>query len=903
MAISVTKLTPATGPAGAVTGVAAVGTNLTIVTKVEMYLQSVGPSGAVGCPFTLVDATNLTFTTMLSMVAGAAVVRVTASDFSSSTIGFTFTLPAPVVTSMAPDQGPAGTAVTLAGQWLDSVTSVSVGGVPTTIGAQTPTSLSFVTPDGLIGPQVVVVTNATGSTQSTFTYPTPPTPPTPKVCIRKAWLTLGALTMPLEDPDVGYYCTELDLGFPAPREVVDNRPDMDGVTDRTMVSSSRVVSANITANGAPVDAIATQFSPFMVASVRPVLHYVLDRGASSGERTLTVRGSNYTCPISGSATRQIQLQWVAADPVAYDVTLEKLDGVGRLGHHRRAHLQLDLPAHLSEWRRRGHHRAAALGRRRAVPTGLPHLRADHRAAPQDPPGRCTGRGLYLRRQLHHRRQSLRRHRLGQAHHHRRHRRLAVLPGVVGQFELGRAPASDPVRHDTGRGHHVGRDAGTGHLARRVPDVTALDVIPEAQATPYYPVPPGRGRWRLQLMARQFAYSSTWSDSIMAEITDARSRRVETVKNGGATLTFTLDGHSPSAALIGELSTDVIAWRWNHATGADVCVFRGPVCQTQDSISEQVHTVTVTCHDYLAMLARRILTVPYNVTQQDQDWIVYDLVNLATNTAASDGTSFGAGAWLPLFVYWANPDGSNRAARTGQLRDRTYTPNSKISELLDNLSKVIGGFDYDILPLQYVTQGTPPVVTTADHLRVFYPRQGVTRSDIVLAYGSNVASVTRSVNSADYANYQRLVGATPPGGDTDAPPMFSEKWNSDANNVTVDPVGLWMSEADASDVSVQSTLDQQVSGELAESGVLVPSYTLGLTPGAYVWGKPNMGDTVPLVIQSGRLNVNTNVDVVGITYDIGDDGQEDVELTVGRPVVTFGDLFTDLDRSVNALTRR
>ena len=39
----------------------------------------------------------------------------------------------------------------------------------------------------------------------------------------------------------------------------------------------------------------------------------------------------------------------------------------------------------------------------------------------------------------------------------------------------------------------------------------------------------------------------------------------------------------------------------------------------------------------------------------------------------------------------------------------------------------------------------------------------------------------------------------------------------------------------------------------------------------------MGDIVPLVIQTGRLNVNTTIRVLGIAYDIGDDGQEDVDL--------------------------
>ena len=57
----------------------------------------------------------------------------------------------------------------------------------------------------------------------------------------------------------------------------------------------------------------------------------------------------------------------------------------------------------------------------------------------------------------------------------------------------------------------------------------------------------------------------------------------------------------------------------------------------------------------------------------------------------------------------------------------------------------------------------------------------------------------------------------------------------------------------------------------------------------------MGDVVPLIIQSGRLNVNTTIRVVGITYDIGDDGQEDVTLTLGRPDTTLFDIFTAADQ--------
>lgn len=423
------------------------------------------------------------------------------------------------------------------------------------------------------------------------------------------------------------------------------------------------------------------------------------------------------------------------------------------------------------------------------------------------------------------------------------------------------------------------------------------------ATATTPIPAGRGRWRLALMNRQFAWGTQWQNALIAEITDARTRRLELTKNAGGVLTFTLDGHSPSAALMTELTQDVIAWRWDEYTGADVPVFRGPICQTQDSLSENRHTVTVTCHDYLALLGRRLLTQTQTITESDQDVIASNLVYWATDLAqSSSGVSFYPGSSFPLVAFNYNPDGSQRNTGSGQLRDRTYTAGSVIGDLLSNLAAVVGGFDYDVRYLNNGTQSGLPA--TFDILRIFYPRQGVTRSDLVLAYGANVAEVTRSVNSADYANHVRVIGNNGES-DPDAPQLYSEAWNADANNVTVTPVGLWSTGVNESDVSEQSTLDQKAAGELATAGILVPSYSLKLTPGAYRQGVPNMGDTVPLVIRSGRLNVVTNVDVIGITYapTDGDDGREVVEIAVGRPLVSFGDLFTDLDRSVNALARR
>jgi hypothetical protein len=141
-------------------------------------------------------------------------------------------------------------------------------------------------------------------------------------CVRQAWLVLGAQTVQLENVAAGWACDSLDLGYPTVRAVTNNRPDTDGIDDRTTLMGERAVSASIHAfasGGASIDAIAASFAPFMVPSVRPVLHYVLDRPGTP-ERIMTLRAANYTWAVVGPADRAIHLQWVAADPAARDPT-------------------------------------------------------------------------------------------------------------------------------------------------------------------------------------------------------------------------------------------------------------------------------------------------------------------------------------------------------------------------------------------------------------------------------------------------------------------------------------------------------------------------------------------------------------------------------------------------------
>ena len=400
-----------------------------------------------------------------------------------------------------------------------------------------------------------------------------------------------------------------------------------------------------------------------------------------------------------------------------------------------------------------------------------------------------------------------------------------------------------------------------------------------------PVPPGRGRWRLHLQARQFG--PALRSAPIAELSSARSRRIEQKYNAPAVLTFTLSGRSPEAAQLAELRSDVVATRWDEVSGRDVIVFRGIVAQTEDQVSEQEHTVTVTCHSYLKMLERRLLTGPWSFTQLEQDTVVTFLLAVASSMSSSGGTPFGAGSYLPMVGVPVNPDGSPREVLSGQLRDRSYLGNQLLSEALANLAAVLGGFDYDLDPY-----GTGE----ADAVRIFYPYQGVQRFDMALVYGSTVSALTRTANAGDFASYWRVLGQG-----TDDAQTYAEAWSSEARDIEV---GLWMSGDNASDVSIQSTLDEKARGDLATSSELVPSYTVTMRPGAYSWGSPNMGDVVPLVVRSGRLDVaGTPVRVVGLTYDIGDDGDEKVELTVGRPTRTLTQLINAPVADINALARR
>jgi hypothetical protein len=144
----------------------------------------------------------------------------------------------------------------------------------------------------------------------------------PNTCIRSAWLEYaGGPTVYLESAALGYFCSSLDLGYPVPREVIDNRPDRDGADDRTMLMGPRTVTvalAAVAGAGARMDQVAASFGPFMAPAARTNLHYVLDRGSYPERVISNMRAVSYDWPIAGPEQVAIALQWIAADPAAKD---------------------------------------------------------------------------------------------------------------------------------------------------------------------------------------------------------------------------------------------------------------------------------------------------------------------------------------------------------------------------------------------------------------------------------------------------------------------------------------------------------------------------------------------------------------------------------------------------------
>ncbi len=346
-----------------------------------------------------------------------------------------------------------------------------------------------------------------------------------------------------------------------------------------------------------------------------------------------------------------------------------------------------------------------------------------------------------------------------------------------------------------------------------------------------------------------------------ELTRARGRRVTWRLTGSHEASFTLDGTSSDALKVEELVSDLWVFRGGRA------LFRGRVGPTSDDLGADGHKVAYSVADYRAVLQRRLLfegdTLTYPTTEQAA--IGWGLIS-ATQARNSLGIVRGVGQV------------------TGRTRDRTYAAGAAVGEMLDNLSRVRDGFDYDI---------QPDARSTALTFDVFYPLRGVDRQE-VLDYPGLIGSLNRQVDPAQYANSVRMTGA-----DTLAAVRV------DATDLATRPEGRWDVQVGDTDIENATTLTDRAHRELADRQIVEPAWSVTLRSGA--WRGPEhiwLGDPVTLAVRSGRLNVLRTLRVQELEAAWNDNADDPtVSVVLGQVPPRRRLRVRALDRRLTTLERR
>jgi hypothetical protein len=142
--------------------------------------------------------------------------------------------------------------------------------------------------------------------------------------MRQAWLDLDGIILNLDNHTAGYAMIELDLGFPDIRDVVNNAPNQHGIDDQTAFFGGRPVTAKIAAwpgGTVALDDIVELFMPYLRPAARPILHYTTE-SSTPLERVITLRASNFASPMPSPGRRDMELAWVAPDPLIRDAIIQ-----------------------------------------------------------------------------------------------------------------------------------------------------------------------------------------------------------------------------------------------------------------------------------------------------------------------------------------------------------------------------------------------------------------------------------------------------------------------------------------------------------------------------------------------------------------------------------------------------
>lgn len=266
---------------------------------------------------------------------------------------------------------------------------------------------------------------------------------------------------------------------------------------------------------------------------------------------------------------------------------------------------------------------------------------------------------------------------------------------------------------------------------------------------------------------------------------------------------------------------------------------------------------------------RLTTAPRHAsplawTAEDQANIAWGLID---DTQAREGGDLGI---------------TNGSSATGIVRDRVYAYGDSVGDRIKELGQTEGGFDWDVVP------------ASASELTflLWHEERGTSRG-VVLEYGGAVEEARREVQPSEYANAIRMTG--------DSVTTATER---QADDIATVEQGRWDAVFGDSGLTTQAALDERAHWQMKESQVIKPSWTVRLRRG--FWKGPDhiwLGDTVRLIVQSGRLSVDTNLRVFELSFGIEADGGETVDLALNAPAPDHRRIPLITDRRLVNLERR
>ena len=380
--------------------------------------------------------------------------------------------------------------------------------------------------------------------------------------------------------------------------------------------------------------------------------------------------------------------------------------------------------------------------------------------------------------------------------------------------------------------------------------------------------PLRGRPRWQLVA------GPASGGYEVALTGALSRTYTARLTENSELSFTLDAATSQAAYLEPLATDVHVL-FTGDDGRTIELDRLRAGQPNITVDADKVRTAWTCLDYRAVLERRILysdsTLTWTAT--DQGEIAWGLVQ---QTQARTGGALG------IAKGWSG------TAPTGVTRDRTYEAGDSIGQRIQELSDVIGGFDWDVLPTS----------ASGLQLAVWCPQRGTDRG-VVIEQGGLMAAATANVDPTTYANAIRYTGAA---GDGTTPGPTPDEL--EAAGLADMPQGRWDATFGDDSLTLQSTLDERAAWQLGWSQVVRPVWTVTLRRNA--WRGPShiwLGDTVRIVAMRNGLGVDMTARVYEVAVTVDGDGTEQVQLTLNGPRQRYAARAKRIEQRLSNLERR